>query len=126
MGGVQNGVGHVPVHVHHDESLVQDKGLSQQTGIKSGSGELEGHDIKVSDGTVRQEVLSGGQESRGFFATLLNAGANLLGAANEFVGQMNPGLYDDEESVVDEDEFEVVDQRQIVDEDEDEIESSSV
>ncbi len=65
MGGVQNGVGHVPVHVHHDESLVQDKGLSQQTGIKSGSGELEGHDINVSDGTVRQEVLSGGQESRG-------------------------------------------------------------
>lgn len=126
MGGVQNGVGHVPVHVHHDESLVQDKGLSQQTGIKSGSGELEGHDINVSDGTVRQEVLSGGQESRGFFATLWNAGANLLGAANEFVGQMNPGLYDDEESVVDEDEFEVVDQRQIVDEDEDEIESSSV
>ncbi len=125
MGGVQNGVGHVPVHVQHNESPVHDKGLSQQTGIQSGRGEMEGHDIKVSDGTVRQEVLSGGNESRGFFASLWNVGTNLLGAANEFAKQMNPDLYDDEESVVDEDEFEVVDKQQHVDEDEDEIEIES-
>lgn len=126
MGGVQNGVGHVPGHVQHGEPLVHDKGLSQQTGIQSGRGEMEGHDIKVSDGSVRQEVLSSGQESRGFFATLWNAGSHLLGAANEFAKQMNPGLYDDEESVVGEDEIDVVDEQPLVDENEDEIEPSSV
>ncbi|MGB3275685.1 MAG: hypothetical protein WBA82_05795 [Castellaniella sp.] len=123
MGGVQNGVGHVQGRVQHGEPLVHDKGLSQQTGIQSGRGEMEGHDIEVSDGTVRQEVLNGGQESRGVFATLWSVGTNLLGAANEFAKQMNPGLYDDEESVVGEDEIDVVDENPVIEEDE--IEPSS-
>jgi hypothetical protein len=100
-GGVQNSVGHVPMHVSSGGSLGHDKELTKTTGLQSGRGELEGFKVQVSDGGSRKELLKDSQETQGWLSwwSNLKAGVNLggdvLGSAHEFVGKMY-GLHDDD------------------------------
>ncbi len=111
MGGVQNGVGHVPVHVSSGESLGHDKELTKTTKLQSGLGELDGHEIEVSDGGSRKDVLKNAEETQGWMSwgwgklkDAVSLGGDVLEAAHEFVGQMNPGLDDDDGESVREEE----------------------
>ncbi|GAA0778695.1 hypothetical protein GCM10009108_16060 [Castellaniella ginsengisoli] len=101
-GGVQNSVGHVPMHVSSGGSLGHDKELTKTTGLQSGRGELEESKVQVSDGGSRKELLKDSQETQGWMSwgwsklkATVNLGGDVLGAAHEFVGQMH-GLDDDD------------------------------
>ncbi|WP_368641225.1 hypothetical protein ABRZ03_06285 [Castellaniella ginsengisoli] len=109
-GGVQNSVGHVPMHVSSGGSLGHDKELAKTTGLQSGRGELEGSKVQVSDGGSRKELLKDSQEAQGWLSwgwSNLKAGVKLggdvLGIAHEFVGKMY-GLHDDDVESVPEEE----------------------
>lgn len=111
--GVHNGVGPMQGHVQSGESLGHDTSLSQSTGVQRGRGELEGHDIEVSDGRARQEVLDSSKETQGRFSrwmsSLWNLGKDLANASHEFMVQMHPQMDDDveEETVSGQDETQV-------------------
>src|SRR5690606_31178914 len=108
--GVHNGVGPMQGHVQSGESLGHDTSLSQSTGVQRGRGELEGHDIEVSDGRARQEVLDSSKETQGRFSrwtsSLWNRGKDLANASHEFMVQMHPQMDDDveEETISGQDE----------------------